>query len=98
VFTRWPYLHFGQYAMVRRGGLASANLGRIGAFPIRMKQAHEYPMIDVFRPEDFRYSENGRMYDFFLSRALGNPQIAAPDGAIEPVFSRGEWALYRNRE
>jgi hypothetical protein len=93
VLEPWPYLHLGQYAMVRRGGVTAANLGRYAPFPIRLLDPKSLPALDPFRPGDFRFETMGGGYDYFLVRGAP-PASLFPPGAAERVFSRGDWELY----
>jgi hypothetical protein len=98
VLDKWPYLHVGQYAMVRRGGVAAGTLGRIPAFPIRLRDADVVRDLDPFRPQDFRLATHGHAYDYFLLRGGAEPRDALfPPGTVEPVFEGEEWVLLRRR-
>jgi len=98
VLDKWPYLHAGQYAMVRRGGMTAANLGRVPVFPIRLREAPAYPSVDAFRPGDFRWETMGSAYDYFLLRSPGEWRARLfPAEAVESVFERGEWVVLRRR-
>jgi hypothetical protein len=98
VLDRWPYLHFGQYAMVRRGGMTAANLGRVPVFPIRLRDAASFPHVDAFRPGDFRWETMGNAYDYFLLRSPGESKARLfPAEAVESVFESGEWIVLRRR-
>jgi hypothetical protein len=98
VLEQWPYLHIGQYAMVRRGGMTAFNLGRVAAFPIRLRDARSWPHTDVFRPRDFRFDVLGSHYDYFLLRGAGpsRDRLFRP-GTVDPVFDRGGWTVLRRR-
>jgi hypothetical protein len=97
VLEEWPYLHMGQYAMVRRGGMTAWNLGRVGAFPIRMREPQAFPVVDVFRAREFEYAVHGRAYQFLLVRDDdgGGSARLLPEGAAKITFSRGRWRVYR---
>ena len=98
VLAQWPYLHFGQYAMVRRGGLAAMNLGRVACFPIRMRDARTLPHTDPFRPGDFRFEEMGRLYDYFLLRRAGPWRARLfPEGTVDTVYEGGDWTVLARR-
>lgn len=98
VLDKWPYLHFGQYVMVRRGGMSAVNLGRVPVFPIHLRDAASFPHVDVFRPGDFRFDGMGRAYDFFLLRSPGAwKERLFPAAAVEEVFASGEWVVLRRR-
>lgn len=94
VLERWPYLHIGQYSMVRRGGVSAANLGRYEPFPIRLRNAQALPALDPFRPEDFRFDAIAPHYDCILVR---DPSGAAherfPPGTPRR-FDRAGWTVY----
>ena len=97
VLEGWPYLHAGQYAMVRRGGMTSANLGRVPVFPVRLRDL-KAPHVDAFRPADFRFETMGGAYDYFLLRAAGGwERRLFPPEAVERVFARGDWVVLRRR-
>jgi hypothetical protein len=98
VLAQWPYLHFGQYAMVRRGGLTAANLGRVACFPIRMREARTRPQTDPFRPGDFDFESVGRHYDYYLLRRAGSwRERLFPPGSVETVFESGDWTVLHRR-
>jgi hypothetical protein len=97
VLEPWPYLHFGQYAMVRRGGVTSANLGRFAPFPIRLLHPESLPALDAFRPGHFRYAEIGPHYDAFLVRGTPPPGLL-PASKLAPIFAGGDWSVYAPRE
>ena len=98
VLAQWPYVHVGQYAMVRRGGLAAMNLGRVACFPIRMRDARAIPHPDPFRPGDFRFETMGGLYDYYLLKSAGawRPRLFPP-GTTETVFASGPWVVLRRR-
>jgi hypothetical protein len=96
VLEPWPYLHFGQYAMVRRGGVTAANLGRFPPFPIRLLDPEALPALDAFRPGDFRCDTMGSAYDAFFVR--GTPPAGLLPGAqVEVLFAGGDWTVYAPR-
>jgi hypothetical protein len=99
VFTQWPYLHFVQYVMAFRGGAAAWSLAKSPPFPIRHRQARDFPTLHPFVPEDFRYDRHGYAYDYFIARAgPGADRIfAAAPVRPERVFEGGGWRVWRNR-
>jgi hypothetical protein len=90
VLAKWPYLHLGQLAMVRRGGVVSSTLARVGPFPVRLLDPKSLPALDAFYPEHFRYERHGAFYDCFLARGAP-PRELFPEGAVRTVFREGAW-------
>jgi hypothetical protein len=98
VIATWPYLHIGQYAMVRGGGVVSSTLARVPAFPIRLRDPKSLPALDPFQPRWFRYETAGLAYDVFLLRGAGAVERAAfPPGSVDVVFDEGDWTVLRRR-
>jgi hypothetical protein len=98
VLEKWPYLHFGQYAMVRRGGAAGGSFAASAPMPVRYRDVKSFPHPGPWRPGDFDPAVHGPCYDYVLVRwtSGGRPPAAGPSGLREPVFSQGPWRLYRS--
>jgi hypothetical protein len=98
VFTQWPYVHFGQYAMAFRGGAAGWSLAKSPPFPVRHRRPEDFPAPDPFHPERFRLAEDGRHYDYFLARFGPAEAVLFDPPSPRPVLvaSSGPWRLWRN--
>jgi hypothetical protein len=99
VFTQWPYLHFGQYAMAYRGGAAAWSLAKSPPIPIRHLRAGDFPIPDPFLPGDFRAAAHGPFYDYFLARAGPSAEEIFAGGRMPAlVHAGGSWRVWRNEE
>lgn len=92
VMTHWPYAHFAQYAMVRKGGVASRSLATSPPFPLHHPRPADYAAPDVFRPRDFDPATHGRLWELAVVR--GDPPPALP--RVATLLARaGTWSLWR---
>jgi hypothetical protein len=93
VLRRWPYLHFEQYAMVRRGGVAANSLAKSPPFPIRHASPRLFPAPDVFRPDTLDARGQVPSYDFVITR--GEPPVRLGlDLHATRVLRQGHWQLW----
>jgi hypothetical protein len=86
-----PYL--GQYYVARTGGRAVPYLGgHPGSYWVTMKPPPPSPPWGD--PAQFDWSVHGAGYDYFL---LERPAVdpLAGNAAVERIFERGDWRLYR---
>lgn len=98
VLTRWPYLHFEQYAVVRGGGMAAHSFTANAPLPVRLRPEARVPAPGVWWPHEFRYDEHGRSFDHFLVRErTGGDALQPAPGTLEEVFREGVWRVYRGR-
>ena len=97
VLTRWPYLHFGQYAMVRRGGAAAHSLAKSPPFPLRLRRPADFPAPDPFRPQDFRAEVHLPHYDVVLARGGPPAAVLFAGATVRPTlaFEGGGWRAWR---
>jgi hypothetical protein len=101
VLEKWPYLHIGQYAMVRRGGTTSHTLAQIGAFPVARRADARLPIVDPWRPKTFDFARQGRSYDYFLireERLAGVSPFRDHEREVRCVFREGPWSLYERMD
>lgn len=105
VLNEPAYLHFGQYYVLDRGGVATFSFVDFPQSPVRYSSATGPPRLpDRFEwtPGRFRFPEHGRYYDYFLVRDGGAASPAQPFGRhrdrVEKVARRDAWVLYRRRE
>ena len=99
VLEKWPYLHFGQYSMVRRGGAAGGSFAASAPMPVRYRNANAFPHPSPWRPGDFDPSLHGPSYEYILVR--GDPHgfpsvVGSSDGVLETVHREGPWGVYRS--
>lgn len=98
-----PFMHFGAYVQVRRGGLHSFSFAGINEIGIKYKPGN--PAADL--PENwewkpgryFRYEVHGYDWDYFLVFYLDkeNPaQSIIEKGYVKLVAHKGSWFLYKN--
>jgi hypothetical protein len=107
VLEKWPYLHFGQYAMVRRGGAVAASFAASAPMPVRYRDVASFPHPGVWTPYAFDPEVHGSHYDFVLVRRPDAPatlvrQWAAPEAlaideaaTLQRIREAGPWAVYR---
>jgi len=95
VLNKWPYLHFGQYYVVRKGGVVSNGLARSAAVPIRYRSPNAFPDMDAFRPQDFSYDAFAAHYDFLLVRDAPRDFVESAGSRLDRSFESGPWAVYR---
>jgi hypothetical protein len=95
VIETWPYLHFAQYAMVRRGGLASHSFAQNAPLPVRQKVRLAGP--SVWRPDQFRFETHGDAFDYLLLRGRALRTAAVATGRVELLYDDGTWRVYRRR-
>ncbi len=93
VLRRWPYLHFEQYAMVRRGGVAGNSLAKSPPFPIRHHSPDAFPAPSVFRPDWLDAAKHLPRYDFLLVRGVP-PHRLGLDRYASRVLRQGDWQLW----
>lgn len=99
-----PYLHFGQYYVIDRGGMATFSFANFPQSPVVYPTEGGPPTLPArweWTPEKFRFAEHGLYYDYFLIRD-GGPQdardpFASDRDAVELVVRNGQWALYKRK-
>jgi len=99
-----PYLHFGQYYVVDRGGMATFSFANFPQSPVVYPTEGGPPTLPArweWTPEKFRFQEHGLWYDYFLIRDGGplDPRdpFASDRDAVELVVRDGQWALYKRK-
>ncbi|MGM0577349.1 MAG: hypothetical protein ACQEXJ_16615 [Myxococcota bacterium] len=102
VVNHAPYLHFGQYYVVERGGVATFSFVDFPQSPVRYADGAAPPRLPnrwEWTPHRFRFPRHGRWYDYFLVRDGGPEHPRNPfgrwDRRVELVARQGRWALYR---
>jgi len=99
VLEKWPYLHFGQYVMVRRGGAVAASFAASAPMPVRYRDVASFPHPGVWTPYAFDPEIHGSHYDFVLVRRAAEPPPAplAIDETprLQRIREAGPWAVYR---
>ena len=96
VLERWPYLHFEQYAVVRGGGMAAHSFTLNAPLPVRLRPEARVPAPRLFWPDEFRYDEHARFFDYFLLRdPTGRHNVRSFGGPVHEVFRGGAWRVYR---
>ena len=99
-----PYLHFGQYYVIDRGGMATFSFANFPQSPVVYPTEGGPPTLPArweWTPEKFRFKEHGLWYDYFLIRDGGplDPRdpFAGDRDAVELVVRNGQWALYKRK-
>lgn len=97
VLERWPYLHFEQYVVVRRGALAAHSFAAHAPLPVRLRPEARLPAPGVWRPDEFRRETHGSAFDVFLVR---DPESSSAldqrlGAGVAEVFREGAWRVYR---
>ena len=96
------YLHFGQYHVLRGGGVAVYSFAEAPQSPIRFRPRQEggpppTPQRSEWKPHEFRFGGDNRYYDLFLVR--GEPPGFARRvgfGSDVRLLKRvGKWTLYQ---
>ncbi len=98
-----PYMHFGAYVQVRRGGLHSFGFASINEIGIKYKPGNPAALL----PENwewkpgryFRYDVHGFDWDYYLvyHREKQNPaQTMVDKGYVKLAAHKGGWYLYKN--
>jgi hypothetical protein len=92
-----PYLHFGQYYTVRRGGACANSFAASAALPVRYRDHTSFPTPNAWRPGDFRWDVHGDRYDVFLVRGRppGPDVFSAVSDRVRLVYEGGEWRVFR---
>ena len=98
VLYRWPYLHFPQYAVVRRGGMVSGSFARNAPLPVRFRPGATPLEPDGWRSLDFDWLTHASSFDYVLVR--GGPRsdraiFGIGEPFVEKVFEDGSWRVYR---
>lgn len=103
VINRSPYLHFAQYYVVERGGMANFSFANMPQSPV------VYPTVDgpptlrarwEWLPHLFNYTGDGRYYDYYLIRGHSGRARSVFGGHVDEVdlvLSKGPWHLYRRK-
>ena len=100
---KWPaFLHFGQYYVIDRGGMANFSFANFPQSPVLFPEQDGPPKVPPrfeWTPEVFTMKDQGYWYDYFLVRdASGNRRPFGADQArVELVDKRGPWALYKRK-
>ncbi len=99
-----PYLHFGQYYVVDRGGVATFSFVDFPQSPVRYDPERGPPRLPnrfEWTPEKFDLAKHGDYYDYFLIRDGGRRKARKPfgrrAGEVELVHRDGRWALYKRK-
>jgi hypothetical protein len=93
VVETWPYLHFPQYAVVRRDACVSHSFAANAPLPVRLRVSPDVQ--GVWRADQFRYDAHGAAFDHFLVK--DGPDAAALFGAapVRQVYGDGTWRVFR---
>jgi len=96
-----PYLHFGIWYQVERGGIADFSFAEFypNRFRYRSGQDPPLPYNVEWEPRQFRWQEHGgELYDYFLIQRESDEGWSPFEGAttdIRLVAQAGTWSLYR---
>jgi hypothetical protein len=99
VLEKPPYLHFAQYAVVRRGGVAANSFTRSAALPVRLRWGRDLPQPSVWAAGEFSYETQGAAWDVFLARGRPSgpdPLDARPE--LQTLYEEGGWRVVRRRD
>jgi len=100
-FSNRPFIHFGAWYQVEKGGVVDFSFAEFFANPFRYKPAHDPPL-----PEDFEWApmqfdwrrHGGARYDYYLVRAdPAAPPLDPFRGATDTIVQRarsGRWLLF----
>ena len=98
-----PFLHFGQYYVVDRGGMATFSFANFPQSPVLYPSVGGPPTLPArweWTPARFDWSGWGKWYDYILIRS-GRDRSAAVFGRdkadAELITHQGSWWLYRQR-
>ena len=104
VLRQSPYLHFAQYYVVERGGVASFSFVDFPQSPIRYRASTAPPRLPnrfEWTPGRFKLSEHGAYYDYFIVRDDGAQRprrlFERDRDSVELLKRSGRWALYGKR-
>ncbi|MGB0591216.1 MAG: hypothetical protein ACPGU1_16185 [Myxococcota bacterium] len=104
VVNHAPYLHFAQYYVVERGGVASFSFVDFPQSPVAYQEATAPPRLPnrfEWTPERFRFRTHGGYYDYFLVRDAPSQAKRRPFGKdadkVTLVTRQGRWALYKRK-
>lgn len=95
------YLHFGQYYVIDRGGMANFSFANFPQSPVLFPDVGGPPLVPPrfeWTPEVFTMATQGYWYDYFLIRDenLQRNPFGAERAQVELVTRQGPWALYKN--
>ena len=99
-----PYLHFGQYYVVDRGGMATFSFANFPQSPILYPSVGGPPTLPArweWTPERFDWNVMGRWYDYVLIRSgrdRAGQVFSRQRDEVELVTHKGNWWLYRNKQ
>ncbi len=103
VVNNAPYLHFAQYGVLDRGGMADFSFANYPQSPVTFVPPGPPNLPPRFEkhPERFTMRDHGWWYDWYLVRDFG-PEVPVPAFAdapqqVEAVVRRGPWQLFRRK-
>lgn len=101
VVNQAPYIHFGQYYVIDRGGMASFSFANFPQSPVVYPTEGGPPTLPArfeWTPERFSWAEYGNWYDYFLLRDENGRNVFGADrDQVELVARQGVWSLYKKR-
>ncbi len=92
-----PFLHFGSYYQVEKGGLVQFSNSGALYWPVRFREGHFPPpgtrprLRWEWTPEQVTMQELFPYYDYVLTRGRG---FSPPPGTFHRIWSSGRWAVY----
>ena len=96
-----PYLHFSQYYVVDRGGMANFSFANMPQSPVVYPTVGGPPTLRPrweWLPHLFDWRREGAFYDYVLLRggsAQARSLLRKSDNQLALVTERGRWRLYR---
>lgn len=104
-FSSLPFLHFGAWYQVEKGGVVDFSFAEFFANPFRYRPEHDPPLPESFEwaPIQFDWHRHGGdRYDYYLmridpARPPPSPFRGATD-RIEPLASAGRWLLFERTD
>lgn len=101
VATHFPFLHFAQYGVLDRGGMADFSFANFPQSPVVFVPPGPPQLPERFEkhPDRFTMASHGRWYDWYLVRDFGPemqiPLVLQAGTEIELVGREGNWQMYR---
>ena len=96
-----PYLHYGQYYVIDRGGMATFSFANFPQSPVLYPSVGGPPALPArweWTPDRFDWAGWGSWYDYVLIRSARDRSGAVfgrKRGEVELVTHQGSWWLYR---
>lgn len=101
----WPFLHWGCYYQVEKGGdvsfsfagVPSTAIAAAQAMPVRYRPGMAPPRPNEWRPWEFRWDAMGTAYDYFLIRGQPVGDATRLADHAELLVRNGDWELWQRR-